>query len=86
MSLVSVAAHAVVSGYSLSTSIGVVPSPKPCVTHLGKVHAESVHVHAIQEACKALGETRQTLMHQLQLQEVLLQVRHCVAELREAIL
>jgi hypothetical protein len=53
------------------------------VSHLGKIHTEGVHVQPVQEARKALAEPRQALVHQLQLHEVGLQVRHGVAELRE---
>lgn len=55
-------------------------------THLRKIHAESIHIHAIQEPSKALAEARQTLMHQLQLHEIALQIRHCVGQLSEVIL
>lgn len=56
------------------------------VTHLRKVDAESVHVHAIQEPSEALAEPRKALVHQLQLHKVLLQVGHGVAQLRKPIL
>ena len=55
-------------------------------THLWEINAESVHVHAVQESGEALAEPRQALMHDLQGHEVLLQIRHGVAEFRELIL
>ena len=55
-------------------------------THLGEINTESIHVHAVQKAGKALAEPRQTLVHQLQLHKVLLQVCHGVAQLGESVL
>jgi hypothetical protein len=54
--------------------------------YLWKVDTEGVHVHAVEKASKALGEARQALMHQLQLDKIRLEVGHGVAELGEAIL
>lgn len=40
--------------------------------HLREIHAERIHVHAIEKAREALGESSQAFVHQLQLHEVLL--------------
>lgn len=55
-------------------------------THLWKINTESIHVHAIQEAGKALRKASKTLVHELQLHKVLFQVGHGVAQLCEAVL
>lgn len=38
---------------------------------LGEINAISIHVQSIQETSKTLTEPRQTLMHQLQINEIL---------------
>jgi len=45
-------------------------------SHLGKVHTEGIHIQAVQEACEVLTEPSQTLMHQLKMHKISLQVRH----------
>ncbi len=45
-----------------------------------KVHTECVHVQAIKEASKVLIEPRKTLMHQLQMHKVGLQICHRVRQ------
>lgn len=66
------------------------PSPRPrlCVhtqcessTHLWEIHTEGVHVHAVEKTGEAFAEARQTLMHQLQMHEIGLQIRHGIGQL-----
>lgn len=58
-------------------------APRCLWSYLGEIHAERVHIQAIQEARKALTEPCQALVHQLQVHEVSLQVRHGIGELRK---
>ena len=43
---------------------------------LWKIDAESVHIHPVQEARKALVKPRQTFMHQLQVHEIGFKISH----------
>lgn len=54
--------------------------------YLWKIDAKGIHVQAIQETGKALGEAGKTLVHKLELDKVLLEIGHGVAELGESIL
>lgn len=49
-------------------------------SHLGEIDTKRIHVHAVQKTGKALAETRQTLMHQLQMHEIGFEVGHGVGE------
>lgn len=50
-------------------------------THLGKIHHKGIHVQAVQETRKTLAKAAQTLVHELQVHEIGLQVGHGVGEL-----
>ena len=50
------------------------------MAHLRKIYAESIHIQAIKETCKTLAESRQALVHQLQVHEISFQVSHGVGE------
>lgn len=52
--------------------------------YLWKINAESIHVHSIQEACKAFIEPAQALVHQLQMHEIGFQIGHGVRKLGES--
>lgn len=53
------------------------------VAYLGKIHAERVHVQTVEKTGEALAESRQTLVHQLQVHEIGLEIRHRVRQLCE---
>ena len=57
--------------------------PKYTGTHLGEVHAEGVHVEAVEEAGEALTEAGQALVHDLKMHQVGLEVGHGVGQLGE---
>jgi hypothetical protein len=48
--------------------------------YLWEIHTKRVHVHAVQETSKALAKARQTLVHQLQVHEIGLQIGHRVGQ------
>lgn len=52
-------------------------------SYFWEVHTERIHIQAVQETRKTLAETRQALMHQLEVHEVGLQVGHGVCEFRK---
>lgn len=52
-------------------------------THLGKINTKRIDLHAMQEPSEALPEAAQTLMQQLEMHKVGLEVGHAVGELGE---
>jgi hypothetical protein len=46
------------------------------IPYLRKVHTECIHVQSIEKASKALAEAGKTLMHQLKVHEICLEVCH----------
>lgn len=61
-----------------------VPHPtRPSWAYLWEIHTKRVHIHAVQETSEALAKARQTLVHQLQVHEVGLQVSHGVCKFRK---
>lgn len=57
------------------------PSKRLRSGRLGELDAKRIHVDAVQEAGKALGEARQALVHDLEVHHVCLEVGHGVGEL-----
>ena len=53
------------------------------VIDLRKVHAKGIDFQTVEEACKALIESGQALVHQLQMHEIGFQVCHAICKLRE---
>lgn len=52
-------------------------------SYLWEIDAERVHIQAVQKTSETLAESRQTLVHQLQVHEIGLEVGHGVCELRK---
>lgn len=48
--------------------------------YLGEVNTESIHIHAVKKTGKTLAESRQALMHQLQVHKVCLQTGHGICK------
>jgi len=59
------------------------PAPARNRTHLREVHTKGIHIQPVQKTRKALAKPGQTLMHELKVHKIRLQVSHAVRELGE---
>lgn len=50
---------------------------------LWEINAEGIHVQPVEKTRKALAETSQTLVHQLEVHKVRLQIDHGIGEFAE---
>ena len=69
----------------LVSIVSPLTDPSDCITYLRKINTKSINTQPIQKARKALREPRQTLMHQLQMHKIRLQIRHAITQLRKAL-
>lgn len=61
-------------------SVWWIETPTGIVPYLGEIDAESIHIQAIKKTGEIFAETRQTLVHQLQVHEVGFQIGHGIGQ------